>query len=274
MDTEALRVTTPQAKMNRHHLTFSSMNETLVGTLDSAPGATGLLIVSGGNEIRAGAHRGMAMLAARLAWSGTPVFRYDRRGVGDSGGSNQGFRGAREDLLAATDAFRAAAPHVTRLIGFGNCDAATTLAWWGCDAGCDALVLANPWIVETTASLPPRAAIKAHYAARLRDPAAWKRMATGGLSLGKLLRGLGKVAVPEQPGELARSTLGAIAGWGENATVVLARHDGTAIAYADAAQRAGVCPRTVTIETGSHSFARPRDAAALETVIRRALNEP
>lgn len=259
---------------NRRHLTFSAAGETLVGTLDDAPGTAGLLIVSGGNEIRAGAHRGMAMLAARLAKGGTPVFRYDRRGVGDSSGSNQGFRAARDDLLAAADAFRSAAPHVTRLVGFGNCDAATTLAWWGREAGCAALVLANPWIVEPTQALPPRAAIRAHYIAQLHDPAAWKRIATRGLSLGKLIRGLSRVATPEQPSELTQRTLAAIAEWGKDATFVLARGDGTAIAYADAAQRAGLAPHTVTIDTGSHSFARPGNAAALEAVIRQALSAP
>ena len=115
---------------------FACKGETLVGSLDDAAGSTGLLIVTGGNEVRAGAHRGMALLAPRLAADGVPVFRYDRRGVGDSGGDNPGFVGAREDLLAAADAFRAAAPGVTRIVGFGNCDAATTLAWWGREAGC------------------------------------------------------------------------------------------------------------------------------------------
>ena len=50
--------------------------DTLFGTLDKAPGKTGLLIVSGGNEIRIGAHRGMALLAQRLAArrdSGVPL---------------------------------------------------------------------------------------------------------------------------------------------------------------------------------------------------------
>ena len=93
--------------MIRRHLTFSVAGNTLVATIDEGPGTTGLLIVSGGNEIRAGAHRGMAMLAARLAQSGTPVFRYDRRGVGDSTGSNAGFAGGRDDLLAAAAACRA-----------------------------------------------------------------------------------------------------------------------------------------------------------------------
>ena len=260
--------------MSRHILPFPVAGETLVGTLDDAPGTTGLLIVSGGNEIRAGAHRGMAMLAARLAKAGTPVFRYDRRGVGDSPGCNQGFGGAKDDLLAAAAVFRSAAPHVTRLVGFGNCDAATTLAWWGREAGCDALVLANPWTVEAAQALPPRAAIKAHYLAQLRDPAAWKRIATRGLSLGKLIRGLSRVATREQPSDLAQRTLAAIAAWGTHVTVVLARGDGTAIAYAGAARHAGINPHTVTIDTGSHSFARPGDAAALETVIRQALSAP
>src|SRR3546814_3198101 len=51
----------------RHHLTFACEGAALAATLDEAPGTTGLLIVSGGNEIRSGAHRGMAMLAQRIA---------------------------------------------------------------------------------------------------------------------------------------------------------------------------------------------------------------
>ena len=46
---------------------FPCEGDTLVGTLDDASGSTGLLIVSGGNEIRCGAHRGMASLAGALA---------------------------------------------------------------------------------------------------------------------------------------------------------------------------------------------------------------
>ena len=48
----------------RELISFPCEGDTLAGTLDDAPGATGLLIVSGGNEIRCGAHRGMALLAA------------------------------------------------------------------------------------------------------------------------------------------------------------------------------------------------------------------
>ena len=260
--------------VSRRHLTFECAEETLLGTIDEAPGTTGLLIVTGGNEIRAGAHRGMAMLAARLASTGTPVFRYDRRGVGDSSGSNRTFASASEDLHAAAATFRTAAPHVSRLIGFGNCDAATSLAWWGHQAGCDSIVLANPWVVESVANLPPPAAIKAHYLAQLRSPAAWRRIATRGLSPAKLLGGLRRIAARAEASDLTSSTLDAIARWGDRATVILARQDGTAIAYADAARRAGISPRTVTINTGSHSFARPGNGDALERAIRSVLSAP
>ena len=78
--------------MNRLHLTFECADSTLAGTLDMACGASGLLLVSGGNEIRSGAFSGQAALAARIAAAGFPVFRFDRRGIGDSGGENKGFR--------------------------------------------------------------------------------------------------------------------------------------------------------------------------------------
>lgn len=255
----------------RRLLTFPCAGETLVGSLDEAAGTTGLLIVTGGNEVRAGAHRGMALLAARLAAADVPVFRYDRRGVGDSSGDNGGFAESRDDLLAAADAFRAAAPWLTRIVGFGNCDAATVLAWWGRDAGCDAVVLANPWAVEPAGDLPPPAAVSAHYRAQLRDPGAWARVLRRGLSVPKLVRGLRSLMERRPADDLTRDTLTAIAGWGDAAAVVLARGDATAIAYADAARRAGLGVRTVTVDTQSHSFARAGDAAALEGVIRSVI---
>jgi exosortase A-associated hydrolase 1 len=257
--------------VGRQHLVFPCAGESLVGTLDEAAGTTGLLIVTGGNEIRCGAHRGMAMLAARLAASGFPVFRYDRRGIGDSSGSNTGYAGSREDLLAAAHAFRSTAPNLTHLVGFGNCDAATSLAWWGREAGCEAVVLANPWVVEPASDLPPPAAVRAHYAAQLRSPAAWVRIARRGVSLPKLARGLLSIAKPAAEANLTSRTLDAIRRWGDDATIVLARGDATAIAYADAARRHGIAPRTVIIDTDSHSFARRGDDAALEAVIRQVI---
>ncbi len=254
----------------RRLLTFPCEGEALVGTLDQAAGATGLLIVSGGNEVRAGAHRGMALLAAGLAASGVPVFRFDRRGVGDSSGENGGYLSSAPDIAAAVAMFRVEAPQITHVVGFGNCDAATALALFGRAAGVDRLVLANPWVVERAADdLPPAAAIRARYAERLRDPRQWWRLLRGGVNVGKILKGLRAVVRKQTEHPLARrfaETLG-----GQDATVILATRDATAIAYADAARAVGLALPTTHIDTASHSFAHSGDAAALEMAIRATL---
>ena len=113
--------------MTRRIVLFACQGAQLVGTLDAAEGSTGLLLVSGGNEVRSGAWGGQAQLAARLASEGFPVFRFDRRGIGDSEGENGGFRSSTPDLAAALATFKAECPQLTRVVGLGNCDAATAL---------------------------------------------------------------------------------------------------------------------------------------------------
>jgi exosortase A-associated hydrolase 1 len=184
--------------VTRRHLTFACAGDALAGTLDDAPGEAGLLLVSGGNEIRAGAFAGQAQLAARIAAAGFPVFRYDRRGIGDSTGENRGFRDSGADIAAALAAFRAEWPGLIRVVGFGNCDAASALML-ETGAGCDALVLANPWTIEHDDGAPPPAAIRARYAEKLRNPKELVRLATGKVSLRKLADGLRRAVSPPSP---------------------------------------------------------------------------
>lgn len=260
----------------RRVIAIPCAGETLSATLDEAAGSTGLLIVSGGNEIRCGAHRGMAMLAQRLAERGVPVLRYDRRGIGDSSGENGGFLAAQPDLAAAAAAFRAMAPGMVRLIGFGNCDAASTLALFGRDAGLDAVILANPWVIESTDTLPPAAAIRARYAKRLSDPREWARLLRGGVEIISVFKGLRKLVSTSRKrvGELETQVLEAVQGWGAAATVVLATGDATALAFTAAARHGGLTVTTVQIATASHSFAGPRDAETLEDAIAAVLDAP
>lgn len=235
---------------------FPCDGDTLTGTLDDAAGTTGLLIVSGGNELRAGAHRGMALLAAELAAAGVPVFRFDRRGIGDSEGANHGFAESGPDIAAAVACFRALQPQLTRIVGFGNCDAATALAQFHRDAGVDALVLANPWIGDEGDALPPAEAIRSHYAGRLKDPRQWLRALRGGVNIGKAIKGLLKISrnTRETTNPIAqRMAVGLV---DTPTTILLAERDNTAIRFDSAWAEGGTIHRR---ETDSHSFARPGD---------------
>jgi exosortase A-associated hydrolase 1 len=262
----------------RRLIAFPCAGDTLLGTLDEGSGTTGLLIVSGGNEIRMGAHRGMAMLAPRVAAElGAPVFRFDRRGIGDSTGENRGFAHSAEDIAAAAATF-AAETRVTRVVAFGNCDAATALALFHSVAGIDALLLANPWVIEEADDLPPAAAIRSRYAERMRDPRQWLRLVTGGVNIVKLAKGLGKLSQskPEPAASLASRFAEALGASGTPAAILLARGDNTAIAFAEAWHHAA--PEALrqraamrVCETASHSFGQMADKEWLFDRIREAL---
>lgn len=181
--------------MTRRHLTFRCEGDTLVGTLDVGMARTALLLVSGGNEVRAGAWNGQALFAARIAAHGFPVLRYDRRGVGDSEGVNRSFRDTAPDIAAALEALHRECPQVDRVVALGNCDAASALMLAG-GTGVDALVLSNPWTIEAQEENAPAAVVRDHYRRRLADPAAIRRLLTGQVSIGKLVRSLGSALRP------------------------------------------------------------------------------
>lgn len=248
----------------RHQLSFACEGAALAATLDDAPGSTGLLIVSGGNEIRSGAHRGMAMLAQRVAEAGHPVLRFDRRGIGDSEGANGGYTSSGPDIASAIAAFRTAAPHLTRIIAFGNCDAASALLLHQ-PLPLDALILANPWTYEDDGddseeadepALPPASAIRSRYLARLKDPKSLLRLVKGEIDFRKLFRGLsalGKSAPPVAPDSLVARLDAAMAGLTCPATILLATGDRTAQAFAEKCD-----PGRLAVErlaSPSHSFA-------------------
>jgi exosortase A-associated hydrolase 1 len=255
----------------RKIVAFPCAGEELIGSFDDADGTTGLLVVSGGNEVRAGAHRGMAMLARRLAEKGNPVFRFDRRGVGDSSGANMGHMGARPDIEAAVACFRHHAPQLRRIVGFGNCDAATSLLLFG--DGIDRLVIANPWLRDDGDGLPPVEAIKAHYAERVRDPSTWARAFGGGVNFRKLASGVAKIATNggERRADVEAEVFAALAER-PSTDILIAERDATGIAFMAAAERRGFSRNIRLIDTESHSFARAPDKVALHAAIRAALD--
>lgn len=247
--------------MSRLPLTFGCGNLTLAGTLDTAPGTAGLLIVSGGNEIRSGAFGGQAVLAATIARAGFPVFRFDRRGIGDSEGENRGFRKSAKDISCALDAFRAMVPQLSRVVAFGNCDAASALMLAG-GAGCDGLVLSNPWTIEQDEqgseadATPPPAAIRARYLEKLKNPREVMRLASGGVNLSKLARGITQaLRPPPPPSSLAQDMAAGLAGFSGELRILLATADRTAQVFEAAWDRSD--PRIRRCEGAGHAYVEP-----------------
>ena len=242
--------------MSREHITFACKGAQLVGTLDRAESASGvgILLVSGGNEIRCGTWGGQAKLAARLAASGIATFRYDRRGIGDSEGINSGFRQTRDDIAAALAAFRAAAPDCGRIIAFGNCDAASALMLHGAPLGFDSMVLANPWTIDDEAAAPVHApaALRSRYLAKIKDPRELLRLLGGKVNLRKLLQGLKASATAPTGSALSRDMAAALAQFGGKITILLASADRTAQLFE--ASWPTTDSRIQRLEGASHSF--------------------
>ncbi len=258
-----------------HH--FDCESERLAGTLDEGHKSTGLLIVSGGNEIRAGAHAGMAKLAQSIANRGYPVFRYDRRGIGDSGGTNAGFMASAPDIAAASEHFRIVSPKLDKIVGFGNCDAATALALFTRQAKLNALILANPWVIdeanEDTAKpvTPPPSAIRARYWKRLTNPATLIDLFKGRIDFRKLRAGLKTASKKQQNSRLALKLKDALLASDSRCEILLAARDTTALAFeaawksADYGSVRKMANITIqTLDSASHSFADEESKTWLE----------
>jgi exosortase A-associated hydrolase 1 len=257
--------------MSRRHFVFDCEGAKLVGTLDEAVGAAGLLIVSGGNETRAGAFSGQARLAARIAAAGRPVFRFDRRGIGDSEGVNMGFHHSAEDIAAALIAFRAQCPNLARIVAFGNCDAASALML---AAGCGAagLNLSNPCTYdadEGEAAPPPPAAIRARYLEKLANPREVWRLLSGGVDLRKLVRGLRSAAESGgAPSGLAGEMRQGLQRYGGPVRLLVAERDRTGQAFLAAWDKSD--PRIARCPGADHAYS---DDASRDWLLQQILGE-
>ncbi len=256
----------------RRPLTFACRGATLAGVLHPATGTTGVVIVGGGVQTRAGSHRGFVALADRLAAAGVPTLRFDRRGVGDSDGDDRGFRDSADDIAAAVAALRAQFPELTQVVGWGLCDGASALALNATALGLDGLILANPWTRDSDAptDLPPRAAVAARYRERLTSPREWLRLARHGFDLRKAARGLLRMVRPERAPHTARQMAAALQASAGPSLILLSGRDATAQAF-EALWRSPSFRRLrarpditlVTLAGATHTFARAEDAAAM-----------
>lgn len=249
--------------MIRCHLTIdcdgSAMAATLDGVCEGARAA--LLIVSGGNELRSGAWGGQAWLAAQIAEAGFPVLRFDRRGVGDSEGTNATYRDAGADIAAAIAYLRNVVSGA-RIVAMGNCDAASALML-NAGAGADGLIACNPWTIEGEdegANQEARAgaqvaSLRAHYRARLTNPAALLRLLSGKVSLRGLLGSVMAMARRKPaaaPNDLAGRMAAGLARFGGPVSILIAGRDRTAQVFMGVWD--GRDTRIRRCESAGHSF--------------------
>jgi exosortase A-associated hydrolase 1 len=190
--------------------TFSSGAHTLVGILSSpAPGATapttGIVIIVGGPQYRAGSHRQFVLLARALASAGHPVLRFDIAGMGDSEGEQQNFETASADIRASIDHLQRHTPSLTKIVLWGLCDGASAALLYlqdGRDSRVAGLCLLNPW-VRSAESLA-RTQVKHYYFERLQQREFWSKLLRGKVAVDAAKGFVGNLSVAIQGKKTAK----------------------------------------------------------------------
>lgn len=165
----------------------------LIGIIAQPPQPieTGVVIIVGGPQYRAGSHRQFTLLARQLAEQGIATIRFDYRGMGDSEGDMRNFEAIDADIKAAIDTFTTQTPGIKQIVLWGLCDAASAALYYGhTDPRVRGMVLLNPW-VHTEAGAA-RARLRHYYLARLLSKSFWAKLLSGEVKIGT---SLGEVAM-------------------------------------------------------------------------------
>ena len=180
-------------KYIEHAVVFNCATCRLLGiaTIPEPSTETGVLIVVGGPQYRAGSHRQFTLLARQLAEQGIPSLRFDYRGMGDSEGEMRNFEAVDNDIRAALDTFFKHVPGLRRVAIWGLCDAASAALYYAhTDPRVGGLILLNPWVhTEASAS---RARFKQYYLLRLLQRSFWTKFLSGKIVLSNSVRDLKK----------------------------------------------------------------------------------
>lgn len=164
-----------------------------IATIPDTHLGTGVLIVVGGPQYRAGSHRQFTLLARDLAKSGIASFRFDYRGMGDSEGDARTFEDIAPDIQAAINTFLSTVLAVRTVVIWGLCDAASAAAMFAnADQRVRGLVLLNPWIQNQAGAA--RVRLLHYYLPQVRKGAFWTKLLSGKMRLRHTLRDIFQLA--------------------------------------------------------------------------------
>ena len=168
---------------------FACAGDMLVGILakPEIPFDTGIVVIVGGPQYRAGSHRQFVRLSRSLAAAGYAALRFDYRGMGDSEGHARDFETVRADVCSAIDSLQECLPTVKKIVLWGLCDGASAALLYydeTQDSRISGLCLLNPW-VRSELSLA-RTQIRHYYTQRLLQKEFWIKFLSGKLALGAL----------------------------------------------------------------------------------------
>lgn len=168
------------------------------------PSGAGVLIVNGGAQYRAGAHRLFTQLARHLAAQGHTVLRFDLPGQGDSTGEPVGFEDSAPHIATGIEAMHQHQPHLDHTALLGLCDGASASLLYlqtTPDPRIRRLILLNPWVHNTT--VQARAHVKHYYLQRLLMRDFWRKLIKGGVgiaALRELVQKLSQLRPPARAG--------------------------------------------------------------------------
>ncbi len=277
-------------------LVLSCCDERLLGILHKPASSRkrAVLVIVGGPQYRVGSHRQFVLLARDLAANGTPVFRFDYRGMGDSDGTYGGFDVIQDDIRSAIDALTQNVPEVEEIVLWGLCDAASAASFYAAsDQRVTGLVLLNPWVRSEAGEA--KAYLKHYYLQRFLSKAFWKKVFKGEFRITSSLKSLNTTlkdaVVPIQSSEsnlvltarqnlFTRMEVGLKEFKGQS-LLILSENDLTAAEFRDAAKGSKIFKNLLTqprlkwieIADADHTFSRRMWRNQVADLTAKWLNE-